>query len=152
MSEESINKCVYRFSRFKYFLLYDSMTTRTRYTRLADIDPNDNFVNVIVSLDESSVTSAGTAATVIVGDASGMAKLLLLERDLSFFDISKPLQAYAIKGAMILVLNGRIHLELSRYSQVSKVARHRVSINKALNVSAREYVLSDRNSPSYRGI
>jgi len=135
----------------RFFSPNDSMTTRTRYTRLADIDPNDNFVNVIVSLDESSVTSVGTATTVIVGDASGIAKLILSERDLSMFDISKPQQTYAIKGAMIFVSNGRIHLELSRYSQVSEVARHRVPINKAFNVSAKEYVLSDRNSPSYRG-
>ena len=122
----------------------------TKYTKISDLSPQMAvpFCNVIVAIDRESFQETKGGGEIEVGDATGSVLLRIPRSACAQLGIgtsgAEPAEVYVVKGALVLLMGGRIVLQLSeQHSAISPVRKlangQRILRNKNRNISQIKY-------------
>ena len=121
--------------------------SRTEFTRIDRIRPDDRILNVIVSIDKEAFCSnygeniTGVIGEVPVGDSTGSIALRVTAGEAEKLELSQPGNAkmYVMKNVLPFMFEGRLKLELCSLSEISALDKQ-MPINRSNDVSTYQYV------------
>uniref|UniRef100_A0A7S4Q5Z2 Single-stranded DNA binding protein Ssb-like OB fold domain-containing protein n=1 Tax=Alexandrium monilatum TaxID=311494 RepID=A0A7S4Q5Z2_9DINO len=122
------------------------MASQTSFVKVGDIKPDSSPINTIVKVVSSEVRLQGLGcsnkrfAEVVVGDETGTA---VLRARKPHSQLCTAGAALVVRGARVEMFDGRMRLELGRWSRLTTIEGAAFSPNTSLegDVSATEFVL-----------